>query len=374
MSPADSAEARVDLIPEAAIAEEIVSPPPPQSSGWLRRLRWPLMIGAVALVLVVGLIVYLTGGRYESTDDAQVVGARVQVSSTISGRVVTVAVHEGQLVHAGQLLFQLDGRPYEQASAEAQANLAQARLNIEALKTTYQQRVADLKAAQDSAAYLNGEAVRQRNLVAAGVATAAQAAQAQNQAVQARSQIAAAQAQVANALAPLNGNPNLAVDDAPTVKVAAARVATAALNQGYVDVVASQEGIVTKVDQLQVGDYINASQPVFSLVSDHFWVEANFKENQLEYMRPGQTATLKLDAYPHQLFQMRVSSISPGTGSSFSLLPAENATGNWVKVTQRVPVRLDFVRMPDVALASGLSANVNVDTRHVRHLFGDASR
>jgi membrane fusion protein (multidrug efflux system) len=375
MSPADSAEPRLDPIPEAALAEEIVPPPPlPRSGGLLRRLRWPLMIGAVALVLVVGFIVYLTGGRYESTDDAQVVGARVQVSSTISGRVVTVAVHEGQLVHAGQLLFQLDGRPYEQASAEAQANLSQARLNVEALKTTYQQRVADLKAAQDSAAYLNGEAVRQRNLVAAGVATVAQATQAENQAVQARSQIAAAQAQLANALAPLDGNPNLAVDDAPAVKVAAARVATAALNQGYVDVDASQEGVVTKVDQLQVGDYINASQPVFSLVSDHFWVEANFKENQLEYMRNGQTATLKLDAYPHQLFQMRVSSISPGTGSSFSLLPAENATGNWVKVTQRVPVRLDFVSMPQVALASGLSANVKIDTRHVRHLFGGASR
>ncbi|HEX4198616.1 MAG TPA: HlyD family secretion protein [Caulobacteraceae bacterium] len=372
MSPADSAEARVDLSPEAAAAEEIVSPPP--SSGWLRRLRWPLMIGAVALVLVVGFFVYLTGGRYQSTDDAQVVGARVQVSSTISGRVVTVAVHEGQLVHAGQLLFQLDGRPYQQALAEAQANLAQARLNVEALKTTYQQRVADLKAAQDSAAYLNGEAARQRALVAAGVATAAQAAQAENQAVQAHSQIAAAQAQVANALAPLNGNPNLAVDDAPTVKEAAARVGTAAINQGYVDVVASQEGVVTKVDQLQVGDYINASQPVFSLVSPHFWVEANFKENQLEYMRPGQSATLKLDAYPHLLLPMRVSSISPGTGSSFSLLPAENATGNWVKVTQRVPVRLDFVRMPDIALASGLSATVKVDTGHVRHLFGDASR
>jgi membrane fusion protein (multidrug efflux system) len=337
-------------------------------------MRWPLMIGAVLLVLVVGFIVYLTGGRYESTDDAQVVGARVQVSSTLSGRVVTVAVHEGQLVHTGQLLFQLDGRPYETATAEAQANLANARLQIQALKAAYRQQQANLKTAQDSAAYLAGEATRQRALVAAGTSNAAQAAQALDAADRARSQVAAAQAQLANALAPLNGNPNLAVDDAPTVRVAAARVANANLNQGYINIVASQEGVVTKVDQLQVGDYINASQPVFSLVSDRFWVEANFKENQLEYMRVGQTATLKLDAYPHQLFQMRVSSISPGTGSSFSLLPAENATGNWVKVTQRVPVRLDFVRMPDVALASGLSANVKIDTQHARHLFGGPSR
>jgi membrane fusion protein (multidrug efflux system) len=375
MSPADSAESPIEAeTPEQAIAEQFAPPSAAAPRGWLRRLRWPLMIGAVLIVLVVGFIVYLTGGRYQSTDDAQVVGARVQVSSTLSGRVVTIAVHEGQLVRTGQLLFQLDGRPYETATAEAQANLANARLQIEALKASYRQQQANLKTAQDSAAYLAGEAVRARALVAAGTETAAQAAQAVDQADRARSQVASAQAQLANALAPLGGDPNLAADDAPTVRVAAARVANANLNQGYINIVASQDGVVTKVDQLQVGDYINASQPVFSLVSNRFWVEANFKENQLEYVRVGQTASLKLDAYPHQLFQMRVSSISPGTGSSFSLLPAENATGNWVKVTQRVPVRLDFVRMPDVALASGLSANVKIDTQHVRHLFGGPSR
>ncbi len=359
--------------PKEVVAQGLVSPAP-ASRGWLRRMRWPLMGGAILIVLVVGFIVYLTGGRYQSTDDAQVVGARVQVSSTLSGRVVNIAVHEGQLVHTGQLLFQLDGRPYQTATAEAQANLAQSRLNVQGLQTTYRQRLADLKAAQASAAYLAGEAARARALVAAGTSTASQAAQAANQATQAVQQVAATREQVANALAALGGDPNLPVDDHPTVRVAAARVANAALNQGYIDIVASQDGIATKVDQLQVGDYINASQPVFSLVSNRFWVEANFKENQLEYMRVGQTASLKLDAYPHQLFEMRLSSISPGTGSSFSLLPPENATGNWVKVTQRVPVRLDFVRMPDVALASGLSANVKVDTRHVRHLFGSPSR
>jgi membrane fusion protein (multidrug efflux system) len=374
MSPADSAESPIEAeTPEQAFAEEFAQPAPP-SRGWLRRLRWPLMGGAILLVLIVGFFVYLIGGRYESTDDAQVVGARVQVSSSISGRVVTIAVHEGQLVRAGQLLFQLDGRPYQTATAEAQANLAAARLQVDALKATYRQQQAALKTAEDSATYLAGEAARARALLAAGTGTAAQAAQAADQADRARTQVVAAQAQLANALAPLGGNPNLADDDAPTVRVAAARVANAALNQGYIDVVAAQDGIVTKVDQLQVGNYINASQPVFSLVSNRFWVEANFKENQLEYMRIGQTAMLKLDAYPHQLFEMRVSSISPGTGSSFSLLPAENATGNWVKVTQRVPVRLDFVRMPEVALASGLSANVKVDTQHVRHLFGSPSR
>jgi membrane fusion protein (multidrug efflux system) len=328
------------------------------------------MLGAVVLAVVIGVVVYLTGGREQSTDDAQIDGARVQVSSSISGRVVAIDVHEGQLVRTGQLLFQLDGRPYQTASAEAEANLAQARLQVTALRATYDQRLADLSAARAGAAYAEGEAARARNLVAAGTGTAAQAAQAVNQANQAREQATAAQAEVANALAALGGDPNLPADEHPSVRMQAARVATAALNQGYIDVYASQDGVVTKVDQLQVGDYVNAAQPVFELVSNHFWVDANFKENQLEYMRAGEPAQIKLDAYPHARFCAHVSAISPGTGSAFSLLPAENATGNWVKVTQRVPVRLDFCDPPTVPLAAGLSATAIVDTGHRRHVFG----
>jgi membrane fusion protein (multidrug efflux system) len=330
----------------------------------------PALLGAVVLAVVIGVVVYLTGGREQSTDDAQIDGARVQVSSSISGRVVAIDVHEGQLVRTGQLLFQLDGRPYQTASAEAEANLAQARLQVTALRATYDQRLADLSAARAGAAYAEGEAARARNLVAAGTGTAAQAAQAVNQANQARAQATAAQAEVANALAALGGDPNLPADEHPSVRMQAARVATAALNQGYIDVYASQDGVVTKVDQLQVGDYVNAAQPVFELVSNHFWVDANFKENQLEYMRAGEPAQIKLDAYPHARFCAHVSAISPGTGSAFSLLPAENATGNWVKVTQRVPVRLDFCDPPTVPLAAGLSATAIVDTGHRRHVFG----
>jgi membrane fusion protein (multidrug efflux system) len=367
MSPPDSSEAPI----RAAAPDTMYAPQSaPERAGWLRRLRWPLMGGAVIIAVIIGFIVYLAGGREQSTDDAQVDGARVQVSSSISGRVVSIAVHEGQLVHAGQLLFQLDGRPYEAASAEAEANLEQARLQVAALKATYAQRVADLRAAQASAAYAAGEAARQGALVTAGTGTASQAAQAANQANVARQQVAAAQAQAANAAAALGGSPNQPVDDQPSVRMQAARVATASLNQGYINVYASQDGVVTKVDQLQVGDYVNASQPLFSLVSNHFWVNANFKENQLEHMRPGQAATIKLDAYPHLKFCAHITSISPGTGSSFSLLPAENATGNWVKVTQRVPVRLDFCQPPDVPLAAGLSTTATVDTGHTRHLFG----
>src|SRR5580704_17491320 len=175
MSPPDSSEAPIRA---AAPGATYAPAPAPERIGWLRRLRWPLMIGAVALAVVGGLVVYLTGGREQSTDDAQVNGARVQVSSSISGRVVAIEVHEGQLVHTGQLLFQLDGRAYEAASAEAQANLAQARLQVTALRATYDQRLADLRAAQASASYTTGEAARAKALVAAGTGTLSQAAQA----------------------------------------------------------------------------------------------------------------------------------------------------------------------------------------------------
>ena len=348
--------------------DEGLPPPPPR--GALRRLRLPIMGAVVVLVLVAALIVYLTGGRFESTDDAEVQGARVSISSSISGRVVNIAVRDNQFVHAGQLLFQLDGRPVQTAYQEAQANLAAARLQVAGLSATVGQRQADLAAAEDKQTYLEADAIRQKALVGAGTATQAQADQAASLAAQGRQQVASAREQLANAQAALGAAGGGSVDAHPLVAQARARLAQAGLNQSYVDVVAPQDGIVTKVDQLQVGNYINAAAPVFSLVSTRLWVEAEFKENQLEYMRPGQHATVKIDAYPDQRFDAQIEAISPGTGSSFSLLPAENATGNWVKVSQRVPVRIVFTRRPDVPMASGLSVSVKVDTLHRRSLFG----
>ena len=358
--------------PRQPIAHDEGLPPAPARTR-LQRLRLPIMGAVVVLVLVGALVVYLTGGRYESTDDAEIQGARVAISSTIAGRVMNIAVRDNQVVHAGQLLFQLDGRPYQTAYQEAQANLAAARLQVEGLGATVGQRQADLAAAEDRQTYLEADAVRQKALVGAGTATQAQADQAASLAAQGRQQVASAREQLANAQAALGAAGGGSVDNHPLVAQARARLAQAGLNQSYVDVVAPQDGVVTKVDQLQVGDYINAATPVFSLVSTRLWIEAEFKENQLEYMRPGQRATVKIDAYPDQRFDGVVEAISPGTGSSFSLLPAENATGNWVKVSQRVPVRIAFTRRPQVPLESGLSASVKVDTTHHRTLFGHAS-
>jgi membrane fusion protein (multidrug efflux system) len=356
--------------PETAAAAVAGPAPARGARAHLQRYRWPIMIGVVVLALLIGLIVYLTGGRYESTDDSSVQGARVNVAASISGRVVELLVRDNQFVHQGDVLFRLDGRPYQVAYAQANAALAAATAQIDSMKATYRQHQADVKAAQDSLTYLQGEATRQKALVAAGTATQAQAAAAVDQVNQAQQKLAGAEQQAAAAVAALGGDANAPTTRNPTVMQAAAQLATAALNQSYVDVLAPHDGVVTKVDQLQVGDYINAGSPVFSLVSPHIWIEAEFKENQLEYMRPGQHAKVKIDSYPDTKFDAVVEAISPGTGSSFSLLPPENATGNWVKVTQRVPVRLEFTPRPDVPLEAGLSASVTVDTNHHRGLFG----
>jgi membrane fusion protein (multidrug efflux system) len=178
--------------------------------------------------------------------------------------------------------------------------------------------------------------------------------------------VASAQSDLANTVAQLGGNPNIAVDQHPDVQDAQAALDKAELDLSYTDVKASEPGIVTKVDQLQVGSYVTASTPVFSMISKRVWVEANFKETELTHMRAGQQATVEIDTYPGVVFHGTVQSLSPGTGLTFSLLPPENATGNWVKVVQRLPVRIALEDPRDRALHAGLSATVEVDTQYRR--------
>ena len=361
---------------EAERAEKAAGEPagaPPEFAGTpslARRLRYPLLIGVPILVIVAGVFIYLTGGRYQSTDDAYIQSARVDVSSDVAGRVIDLPVHENQRVKKGDVLFRLDPAPINTAAAQAAADLANAKQNLTGQSATYQQRTVELAAANVTLAYQVKELARQKTMAASGVSSQAQLdAQVQAVAVAKANVAAAVQAQ-ANALAALGGKPDGPAADNPAVRQAQAALDRAKLNQGYTVIRAAQDGTVTKVEQLQVGDYINAAQPVFSLVAPRVWVEANFKEDQLTYMRPGQPATFKVDAYPKTNFTGRVESLSPGTGSSFALLPAENATGNWVKVVQRLPVRIAIDNPPeDLPLHAGLSVTAKVDTAHKRHLF-----
>ncbi len=353
-------------------------PPPERRAGSSRRarLRWPLMIGGVVLVAAAALAYYLLTGRYVSTDDSSVMAAQTAISTNISGRVVELDVHDNQLVHRGDVLFRLDDRPLRIAVDEAQAKLATATLQISAAKSSYLHQLAEVAAARDTLAFQQHEFARQQRLLQSGVSSRAQFEQTEHALQLAQSQLTGAENQASSLLALLGGNPRMRPEDHPAVQQAQAALANAQLQLSYSIIRAPADGIVTKVEQLQVGDYINSATPVFSLISTRdLWVEANFKEDDMTYMRAGQPAEVRIDAYPGRRFKARVVSLSPGTGAQFSLLPPENATGNWVKVVQRVPVRLQLLNADEgESLAAGMSAEVTVDTGHHRSLFGHAER
>jgi membrane fusion protein, multidrug efflux system len=340
-----------------------------------QRLRLPLMLAGPLVVLIAATWWYLTSGRYVSTDDAYVQAARTMISTDIAGRVVAVEVGDNQRVAKGQALFRLDDRPFRIAVEEARAMLANARLQIDAQKATYRQKLADLRAAQDTLAYQQREFDRQRQLAATGVAARATYDQVQNALQQAEHKVTSTQSDANNILAQLGGDANIPTDQHPTVQRAQAALDKAELDLSYAVVKAPESGIVTKVEQVQVGSYVTASTPVFSMLSDRIWVEANFKETELTYMRPGQEATVDIDTYPDAQCRGKVLSLSPGTGLTFSLLPPENATGNWVKVVQRLPVRLSLeCAQSNLPLHAGLSATVEVDTNYRRPWLAWVSR
>jgi membrane fusion protein (multidrug efflux system) len=347
---------------ENPMREEQQARPPPKTL--LQRLRWPLMVLAPIAVIAGGSYLYITGGRYQSTDDAYTQAATVSISANVAGRVVAVNVHDNALVRRGSILYTLDEAPFRIAVSDAEAHLAATRLQIDSLKSTYRQRQVELNTARDTSSFAQTQFDRQKRLLASGIASQTQFDQASHAFDAARQEVANMQQQIGVALANLGGDANIAPDSHPLVEEAQAALDRAKLNLSYTVIKAPIDGVVTKVEQLQVGDYIAASAPVFALVSTRdIWIEANFKEVQLAQMRTGQTATVKIDRYPGKQFSAQVASVSPGTGSQFSLLPPENATGNWVKVVQRVPVRLHLTDLdPALFLQAGLSADVKVDT------------
>jgi membrane fusion protein (multidrug efflux system) len=333
-------------------------------------LRPVLFFGVPALVIVAALGFYLTGGRYAATDDAYVEAARAEISTNIPGRVTEVLVKDNQAVRKGQLLLRLDPQRYEIAVRDAEAALDVARRKIPSLAADYHQHQAEVSAAQFALAYRQREYERQKGLAAEGISSRAQLDEAQSQMDAARLQLAAAGQVASGTLAELGGGHDGSVDSQPAVRQAQAALDRAKLELSYTEVRAPIDGVAAKVEQIQPGDYINAAQPLFGVVSQaSVWIEANFKETDVTHMRAGQAAIIKVDAFPGRTLSGHVDSASPGTGSSFALLPAENASGNWVKVVQRLPVRVDIDPARDrPALAAGMSVKVKVDTNHHRSL------
>jgi membrane fusion protein (multidrug efflux system) len=332
------------------------------------RLRRPLLLAVPILLAAFGAAWYLVEEPYVSTDDAFVRAAKVTVNARVAGQAVEIAVRDNERVRQGQILFRIDPEPYQIAIDQAEARLMSARLQIESLKTTYHQQQAELQSARDSAAFDEREYDRKKALVANDFTPREVFDRTETDLKVARQRVASVEQQIANTVVALNGDPDIEINSHPTVRAAKAQLDRARLDLSYATITAPDDGIVTRVEDLQVGSFVNPGAAVFSLLSSRrIWIEANFRETGLTHMRPGQEATIDVDAYPDRTFKAHIVSMSPGTGSDFAVLPPENATGNWVKVVQRLPVRLELDEVdPNRPLFSGISVTARVDTGHRR--------
>lgn len=360
MADADPHRAPVGDAPASAadvpnLTPETVAPP---------RRRWrrlALLLGVPLLIAIVGGWFYLTSGRYVSTDNAYVQQDMVSISPDVSGRIVAVNVRENQRVKAGDILFRIDPEPFRIALAQADAALAEARVDLATKATDTGGAAADLQSAGADLTLAEATYRRQEALMQRGFTTRAAFDAATQTVAAARARVASAQASAARARQQL-GSGNEAGTPA-AIQAAQARRAQAALNLSRTVVRAPTDGVVSQTNRLQVGNITPSGVPALSLVaSKAAWIEANFKETDLDHMRVGQAVAVELDAYPELDIRGRVQSIGAGTGSEFSVLPAQNASGNWVKVTQRVPVRIAIEGNPPRAMIAGLSADVKVDT------------
>src|SRR4051794_5139923 len=320
--------------------------------NWTRTI---LMLIVPALLIIGGAYMWLTSGGSVSTDDAQIRQDIVSVSPQVNGQVVQVFVRNGARVKRGDLLFRIDPQPYRVALEQAEATLAAARLQTTVLKTTAAGTGGDITGAEANLAIKRNALGRQQALLKQGFTTRADYEDALNEVKTAETQLSDARARAANAGAAV------APGEQPQIAQAQAAVDKSKLDLSRTSVYAPMDGVIENADKLQVGQMAVLGVGMVSLVhSTSAWVEANFKEKDVGKMVPGQRATIEVDAYSGRKFAAHVQTIGAGTGSEFSLLPAQNANGNWVKVTQRVPVRIAFDGTPSKPMIAGLSVTATV--------------
>jgi membrane fusion protein (multidrug efflux system) len=341
---------------------------PVAKRSWKRTLMW---IGGPALVLGIAGYMYITSGRFASTDNAYVEADRVTIAPQVSGRVVEVDVRENQPVKKGDVLFRIDPEPLEIALARMQAQVESVRSLLDAARSGYRSAEADIRSSAADLKYKEQQFKRMQELRGRGLVAQQALDDAANNLAAARAKQDSNEAALAKAQNMLGGLPETPDEDLAGYKLALAQLAQAKLDLEHATVRAPMDGVIGKTT-LQPGDFLTVGQAAMPLVANTLWVDANFKETDLTHVAVGQSATIEVDTFPGRKWQARVASISPASGAEFSVLPAQNATGNWVKIVQRIPVRLS-IEEPNhdgIILRAGMSAVVEIDTGKENSILG----
>jgi membrane fusion protein (multidrug efflux system) len=358
--------------PESKASPDAATETPAKSGRFTRptgkRLRNLLLVGIPALAIIIGGGIYLMGGRYISTDNAYVGAQKVLITPDISGKVVNVAVKEGQLVKPGDVLMTLDSQPYQLALDQAKAKLAVAKVDYEKLKTNLTALTSMSDLGKKSVELKQRDVDRKNKLFSSQAGSQSDLDTAVGAMVTAQQLSQFTDQQRDTTLSQLLGDPKLPLEKFPEYAQAKAALDNAQRDLDHTTLRAPIGGTATQVDNIQLGRFVAAGSPILSVIDDQApWVDANPKETDITYLRVGQKVTLDVDSFPDHTFKGTVIAVSPGTGAQFSILPAQNATGNWVKVVQRVPVRIAFDKNEDMhLLRSGMSVNVEIDTGHSR--------
>lgn len=362
--PVDPPELQMAPAAPAPIPVATVPAPKRRKRSWKR----PVLFALLPIALVAGGYQYVTGGQVMSTDNAYVQAQSIGLSTDVSGTVASIEVHNNQAVKKGQVLFRLKPDSFKIALHGAQAQLGTVRNQVLTLQASYRQSLAQIEQAKADLPFFQAGFKRQQDLIANAVAAKATFDQAEHDLTAARQRLIVSEAQAQSMLAQLGGNADQVVEQNPFYLQSQSLVDSAERDLNDTVVRAPFDGVVTSVDALQVGGYLPAAQQAFMLVStENVWIDANPKETELTWVREGQTADVTIDTYPGVAWKGTVESINPASSVSFALLPAQNTSGNWVKVVQRIPMRVRLVESPDKPpLRVGMSVTVDVETGHAR--------
>ncbi|MZR32240.1 HlyD family secretion protein [Sneathiella litorea] len=364
--PAKSAQENTEVPTDLSIT----STSPKKSRRQHRWMRSFLLLLGPLVVILVGGYIYFTGGRFVETDNAYVKADKVMVAAEVSGLISAVSIKENQRVTKGDILFQINDHPYRIAMAEAKAGIANAQDKIASLKATYRQKLGELTLARTNITFAKKEYERQEKLIATSAVSRSKLDATRHDLDIAEQQIFVINQQLAQISAQLGGNPDIPIEEHALYQSALAAQERAALNLERTIVRAPFDGIASNTPQIgqQVIGNGAFSSPVMSLVADsNIWIEANFKETDLTHVMADQKVIIHVDTYPDLEWQGTVESVAQATGAEFSVIPPQNATGNWVKVVQRIPVRIKVMpKENDPPLRSGMSTTVEIDTEQIR--------